>query len=107
MVKIKNMCWKCGKPLSIDSVYRNSTCPDCGADLHCCKGCSLYSPGSHYDCHETIDELVKDKERSNFCDFFKVNSAIGKAVSPDGSINSSGGDDKAAKARAAFDALFS
>jgi len=101
------MCKKCGTPITVENITRTSTCPSCGRDLHSCINCKYYSPGSHYDCHETIEELVKDKERSNFCDFFKVNSAIGKAVSPDGSINSSGGDDKAAKARAAFDALFS
>lgn len=73
MDKINSMCWKCGCDIVVKSpVTRNSECPECHADLHSCKNCTFYSPGSHYDCHETIDELVKDKERANFCDNFKV-----------------------------------
>ncbi|WP_318661136.1 hypothetical protein [uncultured Treponema sp.] len=103
------MCKKCGTPITIENITRSSTCPDCGRDLHTCINCRFYSPGSHYDCHETIDELVKDKEKSNFCDFFKVNSSIGKSASPDlnSAYKGTSQDDKAAKARAAFDALFS
>lgn len=53
-------------------IYRTSVCPFCGADLHSCVNCRFYSPDSHYGCKETVDELVKDKERANFCDFFSV-----------------------------------
>ena len=51
-------------------VYRSSTCPACGKDLKICLNCKFYSPGAHWDCSETIDELVKDKDRANFCTFF-------------------------------------
>ena len=82
------------------TIYRDSTCPSCGADLHSCINCKFYAPGSHYDCHETIEEPVRDKERSNFCDFFKP------AVTSTGT-GLAGGTDKAQKARDAFNALFS
>ncbi|MDY7029635.1 MAG: hypothetical protein SVR04_15195 [Spirochaetota bacterium] len=39
-----------------------------------CLNCVFYSPGSHWDCRETIPEQVKDKERSNFCDYFRLGS---------------------------------
>jgi hypothetical protein len=58
-------------------------------------------PGAHYDCRETVDELVADKERANFCESFllaqKVVSGgtVGKAF------------DQAKKARNDFDSLFS
>ncbi|OJF76246.1 MAG: hypothetical protein BKP49_08115 [Treponema sp. CETP13] len=69
------MCWKCGKETKINGfVSRSDVCPNCGADIRSCKNCVFYEPGAHYDCHETIDELVTDKERSNFCDYFKLNS---------------------------------
>jgi predicted RNA-binding Zn-ribbon protein involved in translation (DUF1610 family) len=71
------MCWKCGKITIIDRIVSFSeVCPNCGADIHCCKNCMFYEKGSHYDCHETIDELVKDKERANFCDYFKLQTNI-------------------------------
>ena len=65
------MCWKCKNPIDISNpIYRTSVCSVCATDLHSCLNCRHYLKGAHYDCHETIDELVKDKERSNFCDHF-------------------------------------
>ncbi len=90
------MCKKCGKPIGQTQIVRSSTCEFCGADLHSCVNCKFYAPGSHYDCHETIDELVKDKERANFCDYFSVN----RSPTP------GSGENKADSARNAFAALF-
>ncbi|EID84247.1 hypothetical protein MSI_22750 [Treponema sp. JC4] len=94
------MCKNCGKPIPEGTIYRDSTCPSCGADLHSCINCKFYAPGSHYDCHETIEEPVRDKDRSNFCDFFKP-----AVIGTDAGL--AGGTDKAQKARDAFNALFS
>lgn len=92
------ICWKCKKEIKIESIHRNSECPECHADLHCCRGCKFYAPGSHYDCKETVDELVTDKDRSNFCDWFST-AAISEG-------SGGGGTDKAKAARDAFNALF-
>ena len=92
------MCKKCGKTITKISITRSSTCEFCGADLHSCINCNFYSPGSHYDCHETIDELVKDKDRANFCDHFspaKIEAGEGGAAKI-----------KSDEAKAAFAALF-
>ena len=59
----------------------------------------FYSPGSHYDCRETVDDPVSDKERSNFCDSFRVKRVWDKT-------KVQGMDDKAAAAKKAFDSLF-
>lgn len=72
MVYYLSMCWKCGKIIDNIKVYHSTTCPDCSADLHVCKNCSFYEVGSHYDCHETIDEQVFDKAKANFCDSFSL-----------------------------------
>lgn len=65
------MCWKCGKQIDLSvKIYRSTVCPTCGQDLHSCKNCKFYVPGAHYDCHETIEEAVTDKDHGNFCDFF-------------------------------------
>ncbi|MCI1209818.1 MAG: hypothetical protein LKF96_10285 [Treponema sp.] len=93
------MCWKCGNSVeNVRDLHRTAVCPFCGADLHCCKNCSFYEPGSHYDCHETIDEPVTDKESANFCSYFSLRTSF------------SGAADSAAaqqKARDAFNHLFS
>ena len=92
------ICWKCKKDIGERAVHRATECPQCSADLHTCKGCTFYAPGSHYDCHERIEEAVRDKERANFCDWFRV---ADKAASGGNS-----GADKAAAARDAFARLF-
>ena len=66
------MCWKCSLPIdNTREIFRTSVCPECGSDLHSCKNCRFYEVGSHYDCHETIDELVKDKETKEPLDYTK------------------------------------
>ncbi|HQH87666.1 MAG TPA: hypothetical protein PKV99_02590 [Rectinema sp.] len=34
--------------------------------------CRFYTPGAHWDCRETIEELVQDKEKRNHCEFFII-----------------------------------
>ena len=92
------MCWKCSLPIDgTKEIFRSSTCPECGADLHSCRNCKFYEVGAHYDCHETIDELVTDKERSNFCDYFSAKAGLAN--------NNIKNNDKSAKD--AFNSLFS
>ena len=98
------MCWKCKSNVEVlEPVSRSAECPVCHADLHSCRNCMFYSPGSHYDCHETIDELVQDKERANFCDSFKIKRDWSAGSGEAGS----GAEDKSSKAKDAFNALFS
>jgi len=93
-------CYFCGTTIDTP-VYRSSLCPVCGKDLRICLNCSFYSPGSHWDCRETIGEAVKDKERANFCDFFRLGSR-GR-----GDTKKTGPDDKLPDDnRKAFDKLF-
>ncbi len=94
------MCWKCGNDIdSGGEIFRASVCPDCGADLHCCRNCRLYSAGSHYDCAEPDADFVTDKEKANFCGYFSARLQFGKK---------DGGRQDAARdaARRAFAGLF-
>lgn len=34
--------------------------------------CEFYDPASHWECRESIPERVKDKDRANFCDYFRL-----------------------------------
>lgn len=73
-------CFSCGHEFGPnDEIVRSTVCPECGKDARVCKNCTFYSPGSHWDCRETIDEPVRDKESANFCGYFsfKTNDKSG------------------------------
>ena len=64
------MCYFCGKELDIGgTVGRYDTCPHCHRDLRCCLNCALYDVSTNY-CREPQSEEIRDRDRSNFCDFF-------------------------------------
>lgn len=78
-------CHYCGTVVENPrEVYRSSTCPSCGKDLKACLNCRFYSPGAHWDCSETVDELVREKDRANFCTFFsfRATQATPRGASP-------------------------
>jgi len=69
-------CHGCKKEISADLfVGRQAQCPFCRADLHCCFNCAFYEPGAYNDCRESQAERVLDKNRSNFCDYFRFQAA--------------------------------
>lgn len=92
------VCWKCGASLAALSLpfSRLDECKACGAALHVCRLCEFYSPTVAKQCREPIAEEVKDKERANFCDYFKPRPGAHSRVS----------EEAARKARAELDALF-
>ena len=94
------ICWKCHKETNIEKTVRGDECPLCHADLHVCKACEFYESGAHNDCRETSAEFVSDKERGNFCDYFRPNPKI---ATGGGDVS---GKSKADAARDAFNALF-
>jgi hypothetical protein len=67
------VCWKCGASLADVTLplRRLEECRTCSAELHVCKLCEWYSVSVAKQCREPIAEEVKDKERANFCDYFK------------------------------------
>ena len=103
------ICWKCKKEISIEKPVRGDECPLCHADLHVCKACDFYESGAHNDCRESSAEFVNDKERANFCDYFRPSRSLSVAcpelVEGKGADNGTG-TDKASAARNAFNALF-
>lgn len=92
------VCWKCGASLAELSLplRRLEECRQCTAELHVCRLCEWYSTAVAKHCRETIAEEVKDKERANFCDYFKPKQDAYSAVSLDA----------AAQAKAALEAMF-
>ncbi len=92
------ICWKCHKEISIEKPMRGDECPLCHADLHVCKACDFYESGAHNDCRETSADFISDKERANFCDYFRPGKKLADCPAS--------GKSKADAARDAFNALF-
>jgi hypothetical protein len=90
-------CWRCGATLDPDTLplRRADVCPACDADLHVCRQCTFYNPGVADACEEPIATSVGNKERANYCDYFKP--------SPRAFKGAAAGQDTS---RAALDALF-
>jgi len=70
-------CWSCGTELTALDYGREDTCRKCGRDTKVCKGCIYYDRDSNNECRENQADRVVDKERSNFCDYFKPNKGGG------------------------------
>ena len=88
-------CFHCKEISQIaDKVGFREECLKCRSDLHVCKNCQFYDAKVYNECRETSADVVREKERANFCDFFQ-------ARVPGASI-----DDQKAKFKAAADALF-
>ncbi len=96
------MCAKCGKPLpeGIRVGFRD-VCPDCKAELHTCIMCRFYKPGAHYDCSETVEYPVIDKDKANFCEWFSIDVNFAQKPDKHGASKTS-----PETAKAAFDKLF-
>lgn len=97
------ICWKCRKEISIEKPARGDECPHCHADLHVCKACEFYESGAHNECRETSAEFISEKERGNFCDYFRESHLLQLS---NGGADISSGKSKAEAARDAFNALF-
>lgn len=75
---IKLNCFACGKENElVDRVGLRDECEHCRADLHVCKNCKFYDPASYNECKETSAEVVRDKEKSNHCDYFVAGDGKG------------------------------
>jgi hypothetical protein len=75
-------CYKCQEILSETykvMVGRRDICPKCMADIRCCRNCQFYDVKSYNECREPSADRVTEKEKANFCDYFKIGSGAGDA----------------------------
>ena len=64
-------CWNCTNPIADDDFGRQDTCQSCGRDTKVCKNCDFYDVSAYNECKENQAERVVEKEKSNFCDYFR------------------------------------
>ena len=73
-------CFGCANKIEFsDRVGFRAECDSCGTDLHICKNCVFYDPGSYNECKEPSAEVVKEKERANYCEWFQPSSNEARA----------------------------
>ncbi len=80
-------CFKCGTVIEIEKVSRRDECPQCGSDLRVCLNCAFYAASRSNACEEPQAEIVKDKDKANYCDFFRFKDV---SSGKDGTLQKSG-----------------
>lgn len=71
------VCYKCQAVLALvpnTNISRNEECQNCRIDLHCCKMCEFYDPKHYNECKESQADRITEKEKKNFCDYFKLSA---------------------------------
>ena len=70
-------CWSCGNSWEFTPpMGRSESCERCGWDARVCKNCRFYDTRAYRECLEEQAELVKDKDKRNFCSYFETNGAV-------------------------------
>jgi predicted RNA-binding Zn-ribbon protein involved in translation (DUF1610 family) len=112
-------CTQCGFVLIAGA---QGKCPQCGFDLHSCKQCAHFDPGSRFECRQPITARIARKDELNVCTFYALSERVERETSSSqaprpappssnasagtGSSNGGGGNSRLDDARRAFDALF-
>ena len=91
------VCPRCGNKVPFMEALppgRADRCGSCGNDLRCCLACKNYDKTAYNECREPTAERVVDKEKANFCEWYK----FGPGAAGSGPTK----DDLLAKARDLF-----
>lgn len=75
-------CYNCGERLDLVSeqkILRHEECPKCQSSLHCCKMCIFYDQSSYNECREPLAERILEKEKANFCTYYKLRGGAGNS----------------------------
>ena len=92
-------CRHCGTPITLgEPIGREAVCESCGRDLRSCRQCRHFDPRYHNQCRETEAEMVEDKDRRNFCEYYALNPAAWTPAAAAG--------DRERQARARLERLF-
>jgi predicted RNA-binding Zn-ribbon protein involved in translation (DUF1610 family) len=94
-------CAQCGNVLNTgpQDMLVDQKCPKCGFELHSCKQCTYFDPGSRFECMQPIKERIAKKDARNECTFYEMRVTREKETSTPASQRPS-------DARAAFENLF-
>ena len=97
------VCHHCGQEVKLNAeLQRTDGCAHCHSDLKVCRNCMFFDPGKNNQCSEPAAEWCSDKEKANFCEFFRFSEVAGYGRPGFSGPVSTEKD----RARDAFDALF-
>ena len=70
-------CYRCGESLAAltPPISRQDTCPSCTNYLHVCRMCVYFDAAVPRQCLEDDAEDVVEKEKLNFCEWYKPSPA--------------------------------
>lgn len=71
-------CAMCG---TVIPQTADDKCPKCGLDLHSCKMCNHFDPGSRFECRQSITERVSPKDTRNLCTMYAIRQAVERETS--------------------------
>ncbi len=90
-------CTQCGTVLQ--GMPPAGQCPKCGFELHSCKQCAYFAPGSRFECMQPITERIPRKDARNECSHYEMRVTREKETSTPASLRPN-------DARQAFENLF-
>ena len=90
-------CAACGTVLSALTEPLGA-CAQCGFELHSCRQCAHFDPGSRFECTEPIPERIPQKDAENECRHFAIRTMVER--------DTSGGSVRVEDPRKAFENLF-
>ena len=90
-------CAQCGTVLQ--AIPPTGLCPKCAFELHSCKQCMYFDPGSRFECMQPVKERIAKKDARNDCTFYEIRVTREKETSTPVSVRPN-------DARQAFENLF-
>lgn len=90
-------CAQCG--VVLQTMPPTGLCPKCNFELHSCKQCMYFDPGSRFECMQPVTERIAKKDARNNCTFYEIRVTREKETSTPATLRPS-------DARQAFENLF-
>jgi len=79
-------CPNCGRTVeNRGAISRDTRCPNCSAELRCCRTCTHFDAGARWECRAPIEVRVENKSAANDCPRFEprlVLDATGRRSNP-------------------------
>ena len=76
----KVKCATCGATIPAN-IGLDSSCPKCNADLHTCRQCISFDPGSRFECRKPITARIVNKGAKNSCELFGPRTIVERETS--------------------------
>jgi hypothetical protein len=90
-------CTQCGTVLQ--GMPPTGQCPKCAFELHSCKQCTYFDPGSRFECMQPVPKRIERKDVRNDCTYYELRVAREKETSTPATLRPN-------DARQAFENLF-